>query len=54
MDSLTIVVVIGVTLYLTTVDGMYLDDLRFVDPTNLGGYSVTALAGLITVLILGA
>ena len=50
----TTVVVAGVTDCLTTVEGIYLEDLRLVDPTNLGGYSVTALVGLITVLTLGA
>lgn len=52
--SVTTVVVTGATLSLTIVEGIYLEDLRLVDPTNLGGYSVTALAGLITVLTLGA
>lgn len=49
----TTVVVAGATGCLTTVEGIYLEDLRFVDPTNLGAYSVTALAGLMTVLTLG-
>ena len=52
--SVVTVVVTGATLCQTIVDGMYLEDARLVDPTNLGGNSVTALAGLITVLTLGA